>query len=200
MNKTIGILALQGNFSLHAKRIEELGAQSVEVRDCSLLESIDGIIIPGGESTTLLKLLDTKFRTTLTEKISKGFPVFATCAGLILLANKVINPEQTSLNLLDIEVERNSYGRQIDSFITKDLSWTKEGEEIKNNLNNNHETLEAVFIRAPKIKSIGKKVISFLTYNDTPVLVKQNNILACSFHPELSKEAYSIHELFLASL
>lgn len=178
---TIGVLALQGDFDAHRRRLEELGAEVVLVRKPEQLDEIDGLVIPGGESSTLLKLLgEAGF-----EKL-KGFvrtrPSFGTCAGAILLANEVENPQQPSLGALDITVRRNAYGRQVDSSI-------REGRF-------ENSPIEMVFIRAPKIERVGKDVQVIATEHDDPVLVRQGNTLAATFHPELSNDR-RVHKLFL---
>jgi 5'-phosphate synthase pdxT subunit len=168
----IGVLALQGNFQAHCNALERAGAQAEEVRTAKDLESIDGLVIPGGESTTMLKLLDEE---NLFEPL-RGFgdkkPIFGTCAGAILLASEVLNPAQRSLGLMDLTVERNAYGRQIDSRIAQiDL----DGEKA-----------EAVFIRAPVIRRAGPETKVLATYLHTPVLVQHGRHMVATFHPELS--------------
>jgi 5'-phosphate synthase pdxT subunit len=168
----IGVLALQGNFQAHCNALERAGAQAEEVRTAKDLESINGLIIPGGESTTMLKLLDEE---NLFEPL-RGFgdkkPIFGTCAGAILLASEVLNPAQRSLGLMDLTVERNAYGRQIDSRIAQiDL----DGEKA-----------EAVFIRAPVIRRAGPETKVLATYLHTPVLVQHGRHMVATFHPELS--------------
>lgn len=187
----IGILALQGGFDLHSKRVVDLGAEPRLIRQEGELNGIDALIIPGGESTTLLKLCTPAFRKKIRGLIKDGLPTLTTCAGTILLASKVTNPEQESLNLIPIEVERNAYGRQTDSFITKDLELTG---ELKN------KEVEAVFIRAPKLSPQSNKVEILIRHRGDPVLVRSGNILAATFHPELSPSAKAVHELFLQSI
>lgn len=191
MTKVVGILALQGSYSLHQEKIENLGAQTLDVKCLEDLEKVSALIIPGGESTTFLKLLNPDFRKALQEKILSGLPTLATCAGVILLARKVSNPSQDSLKLLNIEIERNSYGRQKESFIEPKLLWQ---HKIKNNLPSH---IEGVFIRAPKIKHYGKEVEVLIYREDEPVLIKSGNILAATFHPELSSGASTVHSLLL---
>ena len=182
----IGILALQGGFDLHAKRLIEIGADPVLVKKEEELEDIQGLIIPGGESTTLLKLCSKSFRDKISEKVKNGLPLFTTCAGTILIASKVKNPPQESLNLIDIEVERNAYGRQVDSFITEDINCDSSFSTDK---------FEVVFIRAPKITKTGKNVKVLVSCNNEPVLVQDKHILAATFHPELSS-GKTVHEYF----
>jgi 5'-phosphate synthase pdxT subunit len=182
----IGVLALQGGFDLHAKRLKEIGHTAILVKKAEELNGIDGLIIPGGESTTLLKLCDKAFRDKISELVKGGLPLLTTCAGTILIANKVTNPPQESMKLLDIEVERNAYGRQVDSFIT---------ENIKTDKSLSDKNFEVVFIRAPKITETGKNVKVLISSENSPILVRDKNILAATFHPELSKSTL-VHEYF----
>ena len=182
----IGVLALQGDFDAHRRRLEELGAEVVLVKKPEQLDEIDGLIIPGGESGTFLKLLgDAGF-----EKL-KAFvrlkPTFGTCAGAILLAKEVDNPTQTGLGAIDIDVRRNAYGRQIDSSI-------REGRLVLGN--SVESSLEMVFIRAPKIERVGPGVEVIATEGDDPVAVREGNVMASTFHPELSDDT-RVHEAFL---
>ena len=192
----IGVLALQGDFDAHRRRLEELGAEVVLVKKPEQLDDIDGLIIPGGESGTFLKLLgDAGF-----EKL-KAFvrlkPTFGTCAGAILLAKEVENPTQTGLGAIDIGVRRNAYGRQIDSSI-------REGKFLQDKMGNDKRPalptedlpLEMVFIRAPKIERVGPGVEVIATEGDDPVAVRQGNVLASTFHPELSDDT-RVHEAFM---
>lgn len=198
----IGVLALQGGFELHAEKLRQLGANVLLIRKQSELDAIDGLIIPGGESTTLLRLCSFEFRKSLTDKIATGLPILATCAGLILLAKKVSNPTQESLGALNIEVERNSYGRQVDSFITRDLELasSKNSLSINYQLKDNLSKIEAIFIRAPRIREVGEGVEILLTNQKDPVLIKQKKILGATFHPELGQGRSPIHELFLTEV
>jgi len=182
----IGVLALQGGFDAHSKRLAEIGVESVLIRNESELDSVEGLIIPGGESTTLLKLCDKSFRDKIASKVKAGFPILTTCAGTILIANEVSNPPQESLKLIDIGVERNAYGRQVDSFITK---------EIESDSSLSKDPFEVVFIRAPKIISTGKDVKVLVKCGGEPVLVQSNNVLAATFHPELSSSGI-VHQYF----
>lgn len=194
----VGVLALQGSFSLHQKKLEELGTTVLCVRTKQELEQVSALVIPGGESTTLLKLIDKDFGKALKERIASGLPTLATCAGAILLAKKVENPAQESLELLDIDIVRNAYGRQLNSFIEPNLHWTAQANKYCNEVSHKDETLEGVFIRAPLIIRCGKDVETLIFHKNEPVLVKQRNILAATFHPELSKSALSIHSLLLS--
>lgn len=174
----VGILALQGDFEAHAGALAERGVQPVEVRRPDDLAAVAGLVLPGGESTTMLKLLN---GSGLTEQIEAlvlaGTPVLATCAGVILVARRVRRPEQRSLGLLDVEVERNAYGRQLDSAV---VTLRAEAAELGT------PTLEGVFIRAPRLVSMGKEVRPLAWRGQDPVLVEEGNILAATFHPELS--------------
>ncbi len=178
---TIGVLALQGDFDAHRRRLEELGAKVVLVKKPEQFDHIDGLIIPGGESSTLLKLLGEAGFEKLRQFV-QAKPSFGTCAGAILLATQVENPPQASLGALDITVRRNAYGRQIDSSI-------REGQF-------ENQPTEMVFIRAPKIERVGKDVEVIATEGDDPVLVRHGKTLAATFHPELSVDP-SVHQYFL---
>lgn len=213
----VGVLALQGGFALHTKRLQELGCEVVEVRKVAHLQHVQALVIPGGESTTLLKLLSPEFRQAIKDFAHAGHPILATCAGLIILATDVINPAQESLGLLDIEVERNAYGRQADSFIETKLSWTEHGRRLieassqklsqiatptidtptsrVSSLSPTESYDEGVFIRAPRITKVGKDVEVLIECHGHPVLVKQGRILGATFHPELSPNLTVIHQL-----
>ncbi len=178
----IGVLAIQGDFDAHRKTLETLGAEVVLVREPAQLEGLDGLIIPGGESTAFLELLKPgDFFNKLCDFVRLK-PTFGTCAGTILLAKDVENPSQKTLGALNIRVQRNSYGRQKDSFIR--TCETPFGP------------LEMVFIRAPRIASVGDGVEVLAKDGEDPILVRQQNILAATFHPELS-ESTAIHSEFL---
>ena len=177
----IGVLALQGDFDAHRRRLEELGAQVVLVRKPEQLDEIDGLVIPGGESGTFLKLLGNDGFAKLKHFVHAK-PTFGTCAGCILLATQVENPPQAGLAALDITVRRNAYGRQIDSSI-------REGRFLD-------QPIEMVFIRAPKIERVGKRVKVIATEGNDPVLVQKGKTLAATFHPELSDDP-RIHNYFL---
>jgi len=177
----IGVLALQGDFDAHRRRLEELGAEVVLVRKPEQLDEIDGLVIPGGESSTFLKLLgETGFEKL--RQFVRVKPTFGTCAGAILLASEVENPKQAGLGALNIRIRRNAYGRQLESSI-------REGK-----LGNS--PIEMVFIRAPKIESTGKDVEILATEGDDPVMVRQGKTMAATFHPELSDDS-RVHQTFL---
>lgn len=177
----IGVLAIQGDFDAHKKRLEELGADVVLVRKTEQLDEIDGLVIPGGESGAFLKILGEQGFAKLKEFVRRK-PTFGTCAGAIMLAKEVTNPEQPGLGALDIGIRRNAYGRQIDSSI-------REG-------NFNGSPLEMVFIRAPKIERVGPNVEVIATEGKDPVAVRQGRAMAATFHPELSDDA-CVHQAFL---
>jgi 5'-phosphate synthase pdxT subunit len=181
---TIGVLAIQGDYDAHRLRLEELGAKTVLVKKPEQLDGVDAIVIPGGESSTMLKFLE---RDGFLEKLRDFVrlkPSFGTCAGAILLAKEVENPSQESLGAMDMCVRRNAYGRQLDSSISE-ADTTIPGGPI-----------EMVFIRAPKISKLGKDVQVLAKYGDDPVLVRQNKMMAATFHPELSADK-RVHEAFL---
>jgi len=182
----IGVLALQGDFDAHRRRLEELGAEVLLVKKPEQLDAIDGLVIPGGESGTFLKLLgDAGFEKLKQFVHSK--PTFGTCAGAILLATEVENPKQQGLGALNIRIRRNAYGRQIDSSI-------REGKFLNHD---NHESpLEMVFIRAPRIEHVGAGVEIIATEGADPVAVRQGRAMAATFHPELSEDT-RVHQAFL---
>ncbi len=180
---TIGVLALQGDFDAHRRRLEELGADVVLVRKPEQLDEIDGLIIPGGESSTFLKLLDEHGFRKLNDFVHAK-PTFGTCAGAIMLARQVEDPHQPGLNAIDISIRRNAYGRQIDSTILTAPSALGD------------DPLEMVFIRAPRIESVGEGVEVLARRGDDPVLVRQANVMAATFHPELSDDP-RVHAEFL---
>src|ERR1700691_2540087 len=179
----IGVLALQGDFDAHRKRLEELGAEVVLVKKPEQLDEIDGLIIPGGESGTFLKLLGEAGFEKLKQFV-RAKPTFGTCAGAILLASEVENPKQAGLGALDIRIRRNAYGRQIDSSIRQGML--------------NGSALEMVFIRAPKIERVGAgvEVIATEGVNKDAVAVRQGRVMAATFHPELSEDR-RMHQAFL---
>jgi 5'-phosphate synthase pdxT subunit len=183
--KTVGVLALQGDFEAHRKAVELAGGHAVEVRTAASLDAVDGLIIPGGESTTLLRLIGLEQLEQPIRRFAAVKPVFGTCAGAILLARRVTHPEQPSLGLIDIDVERNAYGRQLDSRIVP--VDTVEG------------AIEAVFIRAPIIRELGEGVRTLAIYQGDPVWVEQGRHMATTFHPELSATAL-VHRRFLSKL
>jgi 5'-phosphate synthase pdxT subunit len=178
----IGVLALQGDFEAHARALHEAGAQAVEVRTLRELDAVEGLVIPGGESTTMLKLLRAEGLYDALAAFGRERPIFGTCAGAILLAREVEHPAQESLGLVDIGVERNAYGRQIDSSVA---TVSLEGAP-----------LEAVFIRAPIIRRVGAGVRVLATYQGDPVLVEQDRHLVATFHPELTADR-RVHRRFL---
>jgi len=180
----IGVLAIQGDYEAHKARLEQLGAEVTLVRKPEQLDAIDGIVIPGGESSTFLNFLAERgFLKKLRDFVSTK-PTFGTCAGAILLAKQVENPPQQSLEAMDIRIRRNAYGRQIDSSIRHAQS--RLGDK----------PLEMVFIRAPKIVSTGKGVEVLATHSGDPVLVRQGKIMAATFHPELSEDT-RVHQEFV---
>jgi 5'-phosphate synthase pdxT subunit len=179
----IGVLALQGDFDAHRKRVEELGAEVVLVRDVAQLEEVDALILPGGESGTFLRLLREQGVQRLKAFVNTK-PAFGTCAGAILLAKRVENPAQLGLGVLDISVRRNAYGRQKESFVAE--APTALGGD----------PLEMVFIRAPRIEECGPKVEVLARQGNDPVLVRQGKVMAATFHPELSEDS-RVHEYFL---
>lgn len=193
----VGILALQGDFAAHHEKLTELGATPLLVRHLWELEAVSALILPGGESTTMLKLLDQSLRDGLVARIRAEMPVFATCAGCILLAKSVTNPEQESLQVIDIDVSRNAYGRQLDSFVDPELQWTTAGTESAKRLKIKALSVEGVFIRAPRITRVGQGVTTLLQRQDEPVLVQQGNILSGTFHPELSPGPSVVHQMLL---
>jgi 5'-phosphate synthase pdxT subunit len=184
--KRVGVLALQGDFEAHRRAIERVGGEAVEVRTAGQLEQCDGLIIPGGESTTMLKLLDIEKLTDPVREFAARKPVYGSCAGAILLASRVSGPEQPSLQLMDIDVERNAYGRQIDSRIDKiDVNGGPE--------------LEAVFIRAPIIRRVGEGANVRASYHGDPVWVEQGRHMVTTFHPELTEDS-RVHREFVEKL
>ncbi len=180
----VGVLALQGDYASHAQALERAGAEAKMVRTKEDLAGVDGLILPGGESTTFLNLLAREGLFAPLLKFSQTRPTFGTCAGCILLAKRVRNPEQQSLGVLNATVERNAYGRQIDSDILTAETSLPGGP------------LEMVFIRAPRIAETGDDVDVLATRDGAPVLIRQQNVLAATFHPELSDD-HRIHRYFL---
>jgi 5'-phosphate synthase pdxT subunit len=175
--KPVGILALQGDFARHGEALRRAGLESREIRRQDELAGVSGLVLPGGESTTYLKFFEREpgWETALREFAASGRPVLATCAGLILLASRVENPAQASLGLLDVDVVRNAYGRQVDSFVG---TATDAGGA----------SIEAVFIRAPKIARVGPSVEVLARQQSDPVLVRSGNVFGATFHPELSED------------
>jgi 5'-phosphate synthase pdxT subunit len=191
--KRVGILALQGDFEAHGRALGKAGAQAVYVRKAEQLKEIDGLVLPGGESTTMLKLLNLENLMKPLRDFAREKPVLATCAGVILMAREVSNPVQESLGILDLAVERNGYGRQIDSRIVE-LEPSSDFQERAG-----AGKLEAVFIRAPVIHKIGASGKVLASYLEHPVLVQQERHLAATFHPELTSDI-RVHQLFVDSL
>jgi len=191
--KKVGVLALQGDFAAHGAALERAGAEPVFVRESAQFADLDGMVIPGGESTTMLKLLhyDRLFERLL--EFGRGKPVFGTCAGAILLASDVSHPPQESLGLMDLSVERNAYGRQIDSRVAD----VDPEPDFANRTAPGK--LEAVFIRAPIIRRAGAGAKVLARYAGDPVLVEQGRHLVATFHPELTSDL-RVHELFLQKL
>ena len=191
--KKVGVLALQGDFEAHSRALERAGARVVEARTAADLEDLDGLVIPGGESTTMLKLLNQENLVEPLARFGRERPIFGTCAGAILMASEVSNPSQQSLNLMDITVERNAYGRQIDSRV----AYVAPAAEFEGRTHPGE--LEAVFIRAPIIQRVGPGVRVLAEYQGDPVLVEQGKHLVATFHPELTQDR-RVHELFLSKL
>lgn len=187
--KRIGVLALQGAFKEHIKIIKSLGHEAVEIRKAKQLDNLDGIILPGGESTAIGKLLnDFKIKEVLVNKINNGLPVWGTCAGMILLAKELDGDEEAHLQVMDIKVRRNAYGTQLDSFVTKEVIEGVSEKEIP-----------MVFIRAPYIVDMGEKVDLLHKVGGNIVAARQGNILVTSFHPELSDDK-TFHEYFINTI
>ena len=191
--KKVGVLALQGDFAAHGAALERAGAEPVFVRQREQLAEIDGLVIPGGESTTMLKLLRYENWMDALAEFGRRKPIFGTCAGAILLADEVSSPAQESLGLMDIGIERNAYGRQIDSRVAEIAP------EPEFETRTAPGKLEAVFIRAPIIRRVGEAAKVLASYNGDPVLVEQGRHLAATFHPELTGDS-RVHGLFLEKL
>lgn len=188
-HKPVGILAIQGDYAMHGKMLDALGAPWVLVKHSADLDGVGGLIIPGGESTTMLKLFELEgVGAAIKDFAAQGKPIYGTCAGAILLAKEVSNPPQEKLGLIDIAIERNAYGRQIDSSIQ-----AGECPELADH------PIEMVFIRAPIIRRVGAGVKVLGRCGDLPVLVEQGNILAGTFHPELTDDE-TVHRYFLKKL
>lgn len=180
---TPGILSLQGGFEAHGRSLERLGFKTLYVKTIDDLKGCDKLILPGGESTVMIKLLrQNNMLIPLKKRISLGMPVFGTCAGMVLLSSGVKGMNQETLGVMDFKVIRNGYGRQISSFETT-LYW--QGEPLK-----------VPFIRAPKVDDLGSAVEVLINHRGSPVLVRQGNYLAASFHPELSDND-ELHRYFL---
>jgi 5'-phosphate synthase pdxT subunit len=183
----IGVLAIQGDYAAHAEALAEAGAIPLDIRKPDQLIGLDGLILPGGESTTILRFLGKHQFFEALKEYCGSHPVFGTCAGAILLARQVLNPPQRSLGLLDAILERNAYGRQIDSAILTAQTTLAGGP------------LEMVFIRAPRIVEIGAGVEVLARRDAFPVLVRQGTLMAATFHPELSKDR-RVHRLFVETV
>ncbi|MFZ4111680.1 MAG: pyridoxal 5'-phosphate synthase glutaminase subunit PdxT [Ilumatobacteraceae bacterium] len=182
----VGVLALQGAFAAHSECLTSIGVQSVEIRTPEQLGSVDALLMPGGESSTMSQLLESSgLFDPIAARIADGMPVFGTCAGMILLASEILDgrSDQRSFSAIDISVRRNAFGRQVDSF--------------EANIDSSVGEFHGVFIRAPRIERVGVGVEVLGSINDEPVLVRQGNVLAASFHPELSNDA-RLHEYFVS--
>jgi len=188
-HKPVGILAIQGDFAMHAKMLDRIAAPWKLVKHAAVLEEVSGLIMPGGESTTMLKFFANEgMGDAIKDFAAKGKPIFGTCAGAILVAKEVLNPPQEKLGLIDIGIERNAYGRQVDSSVQ-----SGECPELADH------PVEMVFIRAPIIRRVGEGVRVLGRCGDLPVLVEQGNILAGTFHPELTEDE-TVHRYFLKKL
>lgn len=186
MNMQVGVLALQGAFAAHSDCLTSIGVQSIEVRTPEQLNSVDALLMPGGESSTMSQLLESSgLFDPIASRIADGMPVFGTCAGMILLASEILDgrSDQRSFSAIDISVRRNAFGRQVDSF--------------EATINSPVGEFHGVFIRAPRIERVGDEVEVLGSINNEPVLVRQGNVLAASFHPELSNDA-RLHEYFVS--
>ena len=184
----IGVLAIQGGFSKHKSSLRNLNINPIEVKYEIQLEFCDALIIPGGESTTISKLLSKYNLINPIKEFAKIKPIFGTCAGLILMSKDSKDPRVVNMNIIDIQVERNGWGRQVESF-----------SQMINIKNITTRKIEAVFIRAPKIIKIGKNVEVLAEFNDEPVFIKHGIHYAATFHPELTKDT-TIHKLFIESI
>ena len=183
----IGVLALQGAFAAHAAALQRLGVSTAEVRVAADLEQCDALVLPGGESTTMSQLLETsQLFDPLAKRIAAGMPVFGTCAGMILLSKCIADgrSDQRSFAALDIDVQRNGFGRQRDSF------------ETEIDVLGLDRAFHAVFIRAPRISRIGSEIETLASHGGEPVLVRSKTVMAASFHPELADDD-RVHQLFL---
>ncbi|MCC6539864.1 MAG: pyridoxal 5'-phosphate synthase glutaminase subunit PdxT [Bryobacterales bacterium] len=183
----VGVLALQGGFEAHRRAFDELGAATREVRTAAELAGVDALVMPGGESTTMLKLIEAERLWEPLGEFGAAKPVFATCAGAILLAREVLHPAQASLGLADLTIERNAYGRQVHSTVAR-IDY--DGQPA---------SLEAVFIRAPIIRRVGEDVRVLGTYQGDPVLVSAGRHLIATFHPELTA-GRAVQRRFLESI
>ena len=186
-DRLVGVLSLQGAFAAHQRALESVGASTRQVRQPADLDGIDALVMPGGESTTMSRLLVTSgLFDDVKSLLSDGLPVFGTCAGMILLASEVLDgrDDQLSFGAMDLSVQRNGYGRQIDSF------------EADLDIDGFAEPFHGVFIRAPRIETVGEGVEVLASYDDEPVLVRHGHLMAASFHPELTTDG-RLHGLFV---
>jgi len=186
VNMQIGVLALQGAFAAHSECLTSIGVPSIEVRTPEQLNTVDALLMPGGESSTMSQLLESSgLFDPIAARIADGMAVFGTCAGMILLASEILDgrSDQRSFSAIDISVRRNAFGRQVDSF--------------EATINSSVGDFHGVFIRAPRIERVGDEVEVLGSINDEPVLVRQGNVLAASFHPELSNDS-RLHEYFVS--
>jgi 5'-phosphate synthase pdxT subunit len=188
VNQRIGVLALQGAFAAHCECLSSVGVEPVEIRTPAQLDTVEALLMPGGESSTMSQLLESSgLFDAITQRLSDGMPTFGTCAGMILLASEILDgrSDQRSFSAIDISVRRNAFGRQVDSF--ESTITTSVGE------------FHGVFIRAPRIERVGAGVEIVGALGDEPVLVRQGNVLAASFHPELTNDA-RLHEYFVTTM
>lgn len=178
----VGVLAIQGGFNAHMNAVRAYGHHAIPVRNATELDGIDLLILPGGESTTMLKLIPPDLEEKIKDFVTSGKKLFVTCAGLILVAEEVENPSQRSFSLVPIQISRNAYGRQINSFITDHI-------QTSGSLKSKTPYLTGTFIRAPKITKINDDRVEILAYNkEEPVCIRYQNIIGCTFHPELDPE------------
>ena len=182
----IGVLAIQGDFDKHLQMLQKLKVDALPVKTASQLIDCTGLILPGGESTTFINLLHKHDLWEEIKSFAQNKPIFGTCAGLIVLANKVTKNHVETMGVINIEVDRNAYGRQVDSFI----------DNIQLDFNTGKFDFEGVFIRAPKIRQIGQDVKPLGWHGQDVVLAEQDNILVATFHPELTEDK-AVHEYFV---
>lgn len=182
---TIGILALQGGYAAHAEMLSRMGVSWAYVRNCAELAQVNSLILPGGESSTSLHLLQHEgLFCAIQQASAQGMPLFGTCAGAILLAKQVLSPKQISLGLVDVTVQRNAYGRQLASRVTSGSCSLKQ------------EPLEMVFIRAPRLLELGANVTRLAWLEEEPVCIQQDKIILATFHPELTTDS-TLHQYFV---
>lgn len=187
MRPRVGVLSLQGDFAEHLELLQQLDCDPVPVKTAPAISACDALVIPGGESTTIGKLIERFELTPAIQQLHQaGKPILGTCAGVILLAKEIVGSQQFRLGFMDVEVERNAYGRQVDSFETILTVRGIAGDPVR-----------AVFIRAPVIRRVWGSCEVLAEFADSPVLVRQQNLLGATFHPELSGDT-RIHELLLA--